>query len=410
MMSWWLISIIVVFVLLLAWGIAWAVTGNLNIFAGSDSRTVTIESSSLASSSRSMDRTTVTVDSCSVPTEAKLAECGIQSNSDISLVRMCDVTDRDVDFIESYTDEKSAPSFYKQIGHCWTDGVPGWTGFFEPRGVNDLVINLDNISGKSYNMFLSTNETDDFANGFNPGEDQPEPNFETMIGQYDTTGTLLVGVKPGIALSSTTPTFDFNVSAPVSKKMTDDIKSWTAPTAANAGFLRMSTQYIDYSFTLNSKPQVVRLYINHPTYNMATKSVRGDDGIMYFVDISDPAAPVLKELYESCVKPLTFWNQPQSDGIEQGDNPMATNFITFFKLFVIGMPIELVDRDVNFEALKTNKMSVNLVMDSTVSMRDSKIAAWSSKSWSEAEIDANKEWMAIMFEIPGLNFKGDISV
>ena len=358
-----------------------------------------------ATNARIDDKEDITVNDCQVPTQTELTNCDINYSDQLSDLRICTSTKKGTRFIDVYDDEKGNKNHYKQIGHCWETGVIGWKAVFEPRGAHDHLFKLDSISGQAYSIFLSTSTSDDFSDGFDPGSAQ-QPAFESMVGQYGKTTTNIVGELPGTVLSTTTPTFEFNTKTPVPQDISDEIKNWVPPTNIPKGLLRIAVQHIDYHFMLNANSQTIRLYINHPVYNMATKSFKGTDGQFYFVDISDPQNPVAKVNYTDCVKPLSFWNQPHHDSPDQEEDIAAEEYKKFFKLFVIGLPIDLVDRDIDLEKLKTEEIGINLITDPTIAMRDSKTVGWKGKVWSEAELDAEREWMAIQFDIPGLNFKG----
>lgn len=403
---------IVCAILLVTWLIVWAVTGNVNPFATVTQGSTSLESSTLStesSTSRLGEKANIKIDECSIPTQVQMEECDVTSSVGLELLRVCSKTSNNIQYDDMMEDEKGATR-YKTIGHCWSAFQEGFQTFFAPRPTTDIVIDLQNVSGQAYSMFLSTNESDDYADGFKP-EQETAPNLQTMVAQYPSSSVPLVGEKPGAVLSVESPTFGFNLASPTEWKLHSDIGSWNPPSTVTDGLLRMCFQYVDYHFTLGGSAHTMRVYLSHPTIDMATKCYVNDSGQVFFIDIAEENNPVAKTSYEDCVKPLTFWNQPQINSWIGESSPSESEHVRMFKAFQIGLPIELVDKTIDLQELKNQSFTTNLLVDPSVSFREAKRSnGWNGQSWTETELIQNIAWLTIMFEIPGLNFKGLISV
>ena len=386
--------------------------------AGASARTTTILSQGLqtAVASRqgariSSAREVITVATqCSAVTAEELTtalaaeECSFGQNVSqgdaatlAAMMKKCDLS-RDVHFDERGDDDV----YYSYAGDCWnTQDI-----FFVQRGVTDIVVPLTNVSGKFHAMYLGLSPTDLFAQGFDPGPETTgqAAGFATMIEEFPTKSTSLVGVAPGTSLSETTELFDFNAVNPVAFSI-NDVTGATLPSVTREasttvpsalGVLRIAPMYADYDYGLNGDTHSFRVYINHPTIPMGVKAIwDGTDSagqrIYKFADITDPANPVLVTEYtDACV---SFWNQPHGGGEGPSDAELAqaAEWQAPFSSVVMGMPIEVVNDSVDFSQIQTKQCQLDLLLNSTVSFREAK-----EQGFTEATLAANKAMMCLL--------------
>lgn len=288
-----------------------------------------------------------------------------------------------------------------------------------PRGANDIVVDLVDISGEFFSMFLVPNEHM-WQSGF-AGEVETSENGLTIteqVGQLQTAqdnGVLLVGDAVITDRTLDTPPFSFTAAGSseiVLQKVTTDVDLSVLNTSdRKRGALFMASHSIVYTFRLDGQLRRIRVLLSAPGVKplMGVKQVE-KDGQWYFLD-KRTSQLVLDEPDV----PWSFWNQGQdeqkaaieeqldalNEQLEQaeededterqdeineeivrmteelatiGDQREEETAVT--ALFGVtknyGMPIEVVG-DIDFNDFKTKTITMDLMTSGSVGFRDTKL-------------------------------------
>lgn len=360
------------------------------------------------------DLVEVVIHDASPPTSEQAVLFRLGEEVDLTTYRVVEVEDDDIYFNHDVPGDDFV--YYKYQDDRRLDSGKHAI-LFQQSTSDDIVTDLTNVSGKITSFYV--HEVNDlFSEGFHPGDESWTPALLDSSVNGLASARVLAGVQPGTTVSSDIEEYDFNATNPISIPIT---LSENLPTLHvdddvlpnMAGGLRLAAIYVDYTYTLGGSEQVLRLYLNHPTISMATKSIRDTDGVFKFVDLSEEGNPVLVTDYSSAQRPLSFWDQPYNLEEWEGEiEPMATAFMDTFKKFVVGIPIAVTnssDVDLNLFSTATNGAKVNLHPDPKLSFQGATNAETWGKAWTAEELAANPAWQAILFDIPGINFRAEIS-
>lgn len=400
----------------------------------SKSGTLSMEASSLGSSNARRaarsKKTEFAVKDCPAPTADQLLTCNVTAATGQVI---CSPEGEDI-YID---DEDSEGNHYAFQTDCFIDNR--WYGIFAPRSSSAIVVTLENVSGEFYGMYVTT-EDDTFKAGFKPSGDDfnsgAEVKLSEMVVKLANAHTL-VGATPGDPITSTLTTYEFNATQPVAHQieledysvLPSSVDTDVSVAGNTAGSLRFAVMYVTYTYTLAGQQMNLRLYINHPTIPMATKSIYDPStGTYRFVDVTDPNAPTLVDDPSEATTLLTFWDQPHSpngddipsdleeDELEEITNQIAQEaaaseaYKSYFSTYVIPMPISMTNTTaVNFQEAETKSMSVDLVVDGSVSFRDAKESMWGGQTWSEQQLVDNLAVQAMLFEINNLAFRSKVT-
>jgi hypothetical protein len=357
---------------------------------------------------------------------------------DYTAVRKCTVkrTDdfSDLRFDDKYTNDQEKTAYYKWIYGNMDSGTGDFHLYFIPRGANDIVVPLNNVHDDMHSLYLAlTNDL--WAGGFDPSSNEPDAiqtAFLSLTSPPPTSYQRLVGPAPGSAFG-TEELYSFNALVPQAWSLANGaldqskLSTLTAVTKDSAapnleGILRMAPRFINYDFTLNGKTYSMRVWINDSVVPMGTKSVCTNpevtnlsQRIYAFVDITNfpDVEPSLLLTYPAASENktiLSFWNQPRSRNEVPEINEMlaAAFFGSFYSSNVQGLPLQVWNKEaVDFSQLGSRALTIDLKVDSSVSFREAKTTgAWrENEVMTEAFLEQNKAWMALLYDMPGLSFK-----
>lgn len=317
---------------------------------------------------------------------------------------------------------------------------------FEPRGANDIIASINNISGGFYSVHLVTG-THGWQDGFNPGDGSTtvDTAFTEILKSAQQAGTLLVGEK---AVHDTTdhdePPFEFSAKDAVEFPMqpvptTTDVTALNADVNRKKGAIHIALDTIAYAFTLDGKERQVRVLIGKKgnTPLMGVKQVLKDGKWLYLNKTTDQLVE------DEPAVPYSFWNQGNVDQqlaefqtqVESASGEEKTQLeadivrlqteiaamdaektalTTMFDEKRYATPIEVVG-DIDWENFKTKNVSLDLISSGFVGFRNAKInqeaggGQEAHTAMTEAELAENYVQILKLFDINSLTLKAQFT-
>lgn len=280
--------------------------------------------------------------------------------------------------------------------------------FYTQPGKSDLVVDLINVSGTYYSLYLTLVE-DYLSKGFNGGDQSGEFDLDEIkasiaamgtlhFDQFDATKTaILQGTNSPTPCTGTTgreglDTFTFDVANPTTTSLnpTLDFSQLVEQTISGeslAGCLRVSAKFVDYTVKVTDTfTAVIRVYLSDCEGRMGDKALVVN-GVPQWYDYEQKSMVTTRT-----DKVLSFWNQrfvqdqlglipsdqKGEDEVitESGDDPTQEDFIGAFRQHLIGMPITVTNSftttDLKALAAKTKTLNLTIGNSPKVLFRDIK--------------------------------------
>jgi hypothetical protein len=294
------------------------------------------------------------------------------------------------------------------------------TNFYDvlvPRGEYDLTVSLDKVVGVFYGIYLQF-EDDMWSKGFTTtgsAKEEDDTQIIQLINDMKNksgSGIPLIGENGNSTVLI--PEFKFDTSKELEYTMrklsTLEESKLKNVTGENLkGVLRISTGYADYHFKLNGVEKVVRVMLAPPG-EMGDKTIVSN-GKTKWLDFS---TKTFSETRPSTASVLSFWNNYdsyiayfpehfQNDG-DRRTTEVPNSFRTLFKEQRTGMPISISSSSIDFNNIKTSNMTLKLKVDGFIGFRSAK-----EFGISEEELSLNDDKMLVLYDMPDLNLKAEIS-
>jgi hypothetical protein len=253
---------------------------------------------------------------------------------------------------------------------------------FSPKGVGDIVVDMENISGSFHNLVMVFDDVL-WSEGFSGGDmkNLSSKTLEKLKSSYKSSSThVLVGDAKDPLPSNCKPKFNFDIKYPVYIPMNALPTDVVVPTLSGKrlnGVLRMSTDHLDYSFKLDSKECKIRVLLGRCDTNknsvVGVKQVYSH-GDYWFLD-NDTGQLTLS----NPGKALSFWNQKGGKHTDE-DKSLVQNLFSKSRM---GIPIEVVNETLNFNKFKHSNVTMDIFSSGRIGFRGALDDGFTEKSLSE---------------------------